>query len=86
MQWYLYIVRCADNSLYTGISPDVEERIKKHNLGQGSKYVRSRLPVQLVHKELYNSQIEAAARERKIKLWERKYKLRLVETGKDPEV
>lgn len=46
--WYLYVVRCADDSLYTGISPDVEARLKKHVSGTGARYLRGRGPLQIV--------------------------------------
>jgi putative endonuclease len=49
--WFIYILRCVDNSLYIGISKNVEERIKKHNVGKGSKYVNSRKPSFLVYVE-----------------------------------
>ncbi|HVZ12108.1 MAG TPA: GIY-YIG nuclease family protein [Patescibacteria group bacterium] len=80
-KWYVYIVQCSDESLYTGISPDVNARLKKHNLGLGAKAIRGKLPVKLVYQELYNNQIAAAAREREIKSWHRKYKLKLIETA-----
>jgi len=48
MAWRVYLLRCADDSLYCGISKDLEARIAQHNAGKGSKYTRSRLPVELV--------------------------------------
>ena len=48
MTWRVYLVRCADDSLYCGISKDLETRIAQHNAGKGAKYTRSRLPVKLV--------------------------------------
>jgi putative endonuclease len=48
MDWKVYIVKCADNTLYCGISNDVNTRIVKHNAGKGAKYTQSRLPVELV--------------------------------------
>tara|TARA_Y100000114_G_scaffold149775_1_gene164397 strand:+ start:2221 stop:2484 length:264 start_codon:yes stop_codon:yes gene_type:complete len=47
LNWHVYVVRCADDSLYCGISTDVAARIEKHNAGKGAKYVRGRLPVLL---------------------------------------
>lgn len=79
MNWYLYIVECSDKSLYTGITPNIYERVRKHNLKLGAKCVRGKLPVKLVYKELYDSRSEAARREQKIKAWHRKYKLKLIE-------
>lgn len=87
MKWFVYIVECSDKnkSLYTGISPNVEERVKIHNAGKGAKSVRGKLPVQLVYTEEHNSQIEAAARERQIKSWHRKYKLNVIKSGVNPK-
>lgn len=49
--WYVYIVQCADNSLYTGIAKDIDARLVQHNAGVGAKYTRARGPVVLVYKE-----------------------------------
>jgi putative endonuclease len=46
-EWFVYIVRCSDDSLYTGITNNIDKRIEKHNSGKGAKYTRSRLPVVL---------------------------------------
>lgn len=68
-QWSVYILRCADNSLYTGISTDVQRRLAEHNAGNGlaAKYTRSRRPVALVHVEEASSRAEATKREYEIK-------------------
>jgi len=50
--WFVYIVRCGDGSLYTGIAKDVSRRCQQHNAGTASRYTRSRLPVELVYQEL----------------------------------
>ncbi len=76
--WYVYILRLSDDSLYTGITKDVEERIEKHESGGGSKYVRSRLPCELVYKEKMDSRSEALKREAEIKSWSKKKKEELV--------
>jgi putative endonuclease len=81
-KWFVYIVACADNSLYTGISPDVEERVKKHNSKKGAKSLLGKLPVHLVYKQEIGSQTDAMRREREIKGWNRKKKLELVETDR----
>jgi putative endonuclease len=65
--WFVYIVRCADDTLYTGISNDVAARIKRHNTGQGAKYTRSRRPVQLVYQEAAADRAEAQRRENAIR-------------------
>ncbi len=75
---YTYIVECADGSLYTGYTTDVDARVKKHNSGNGAKYTRSRLPVKLVYYEEYGTKHEAMSREYNIKQMSRKAKLDLI--------
>ncbi len=75
---YTYIVECADGSLYTGYTTDVDARVKKHNSGNGAKYTRSRLPVKLVYYEEYETKHEAMSREYNIKQMSRKAKLDLI--------
>ena len=65
--WHVYILRCADETLYTGIATDVEARVLKHNTGKGAKYTRGRLPVTLVYQEPLPSRGEALKREYAIK-------------------
>jgi putative endonuclease len=79
-RWFVYIVRCADNSLYTGITNDLVERIKKHNAGKGAKYTRSRLPVKLVWRERKSSELAARRREAMIKKMTRAEKLSLIKS------
>ncbi|MFW5953425.1 MAG: GIY-YIG nuclease family protein [Candidatus Natronoplasma sp.] len=76
--WYLYILRLSDGSLYTGITKDIERRIKQHEEGKGSKYVRSRLPCNLVYIEEMENRSEALRREAEIKKWSKKKKEELV--------
>lgn len=64
---YTYMVRCADNSLYTGFTTDLVRRVKTHNAGRGAKYTRPRLPVELVYFETFNTREEALRREAEIK-------------------
>lgn len=63
--WYVYILRCSDNSLYTGIATDVERRLDEHNNDNslGAKYTRTRRPVKLVYQEQAGSRSEASKRE-----------------------
>ena len=49
--WYLYILRCGDGTLYTGITTDVEKRLEQHRTGKGAKYTRGRQPLELVYRE-----------------------------------
>jgi len=79
MTWWVYIIKCNDDSFYTGISPTVEKRVWKHNNKRGSKYVRSKLPAILVYKEAHEDKIKAAKREREIKGWTREKKLHLIQ-------
>lgn len=67
--WYVYIIRCSDESLYTGITRDIERRINEHNNSNllGSKYTSTRRPVKLVYQETMNSRSDAAKREYGIK-------------------
>ena len=78
---YIYILKCADDSLYTGYTNNLEKRIKTHNIGKGAKYTRCRLPVQLVYFEIYETKNEAMKREYYIKQMSRIDKLNLMESS-----
>jgi putative endonuclease len=78
MPWFVYVVRCRDGSLYTGISTDVAARVAVHNDGRGARYTRSRRPVELVHVERKRSRSTALRRELAIKALSRDEKLALV--------
>jgi predicted GIY-YIG superfamily endonuclease len=82
MAWTVYIVECADDSLYTGIAKDVATRIAQHNAGSGAKYTRGRRPVELVYTEVLEDRPAALRRELAIKRMERRVKRRLIEAGK----
>jgi len=71
---YIYVLECADNSLYTGYTNDLNNRLKVHNQGKGSKYTRVRLPVKLVYSEKFENKSDALKREYKIKQMTRKQK------------
>jgi putative endonuclease len=75
----VYIVECADQTLYTGWTTDIERRLKIHNAGQGAKYTRSRTPVRLVYLEPQPDRVAALRRELEIKRMRRAQKLKLVE-------
>lgn len=77
-KWYVYIVRCADGSLYTGITKDVARRCQQHNAGTASRYTRSRLPVELVYQESQPSRSLALKREAAMKALSRRDKLALI--------
>jgi uncharacterized protein (TIGR02453 family) len=78
MDWSVYILRCADGSLYTGIARDAEQRVAVHNAGRGAAYTRSRLPVTLLHQEPAPSHSAALRREWAIKRLTRQEKEKLV--------
>ncbi|MDD5338778.1 MAG: GIY-YIG nuclease family protein [Dehalococcoidales bacterium] len=77
-EWYLYLVRCRDNSLYCGITNDIEHRIEEHNKGKGAKYTFSRRPVELVYSEKHANISEARKREAQIKIWAKAKKEQLI--------
>ena len=76
---YVYLVRCADSTLYCGWTTDLEKRVRAHNSGQGAKYTRSRRPVKLVYAEEFAEKQEALSREWHLKRLSRTEKLRLIE-------
>ena len=75
---YVYILKCKDESLYTGWTTNLDNRIKTHNSGKGAKYTRARLPVELVYFEEFEDKIEAMKREYVIKQLTREKKLELI--------
>ncbi len=79
--WTVYMVRCADDSLYTGISTDVAARLKLHNSGKGAKYTRSRRPVRLVWRSVRRSGSAARRLEAELKSWTKPQKEALVRRG-----
>jgi len=74
---FIYIVRCSDNTLYTGWAVDVAARVKIHNAGRGAKYTRPRRPVKLIYSEELPTRAAAMQRERQIKRWPKAKKLGL---------
>lgn len=77
-KWFVYIVRCRDDSLYTGITTDLTRRMQQHNEGTGAKYTRSRRPVTLVYWEEVPSHSEALKREYAIKHLSREEKIHIL--------
>lgn len=79
LAWFVYILQCADNTLYTGITTDVERRLHQHNHTKtGAKYTRVRRPVNLVYQEACESRSAAAKREYQLKKLTRDEKINLV--------
>ena len=76
--WYVYMVRCGDHSLYTGVSTDPQRRLQQHHAGRGSRYVVRKGAASLVYLEACHNLSNALRRELEIKSWTRKEKLALV--------
>lgn len=77
-QWYLYILRCGDGTLYTGITTDVEKRFRAHSQGKGAKYTRGRGPLQLAYQEACGSHADALRREAAVKRLNREQKEQMI--------
>ncbi|MCF0247224.1 MAG: GIY-YIG nuclease family protein [Synergistes sp.] len=80
MSAFAYILRCADDTLYTGWTNDIESRLRAHNSGKGAKYTRTRLPVALFYYETFDTKREAMSREAEIKKMPRRKKLLLAQS------
>jgi len=78
MDWQVYMVRCTDGSLYTGITTDIERRLAEHSEGRGAKYFRGRAPEKLVYLEVGHTRSSASRREVSIKRLQRDEKWRLI--------
>lgn len=77
MTWFVYMLRCGDGSLYTGITDDVPRRLEAHRSGKGAKYTRGRGPLELVYEECVEDKSAALRREYAIKRLKREEKLKL---------
>ena len=75
--WYLYILRCGDDTLYTGITTDVQRRLADHRAGKGAKYTRGRAPLELVYEESCGTHSDALRRELAVKALSRAEKEKL---------
>jgi putative endonuclease len=78
MAWTVYILRCKNGCLYTGITNDLKRRFKQHKEGKGAKYTRANPPQKIVHTEVYRTKSKAAKREAEIKGFDRSKKLVLI--------
>ncbi len=76
--WHVYIIRCINGALYTGVTTDISRRVKRHNSRKASKYTRVRTPVTLVYSEEQPTRSSALKREAQIKLWSKQKKLALI--------
>ena len=81
--WFVYILECSDESLYTGITNNIEKRLQDHRDNKGAKYMRGRSPFTLVYCEAFYNRSEASKREAKVKSLKRSQKLKLIEGKKD---
>ena len=80
---YTYIVECSDGTLYTGWTNNLEKRLASHNAGKGAKYTHTRIPVELVYYETFETKEEAMSREFAIKQLSRIEKLKLIDLMKE---
>jgi putative endonuclease len=81
MPYFVYILECADGSLYVGCTNNPKTRIKEHNKSKrGAHYTKTRRPVKLLHRETFDNLRDARAREREIKSWKREKKLELIKS------
>ncbi|MBN2585054.1 GIY-YIG nuclease family protein [Patescibacteria group bacterium] len=76
--WYFYILRCADGSLYVGVTQNLSQRLGRHNKGQGAAWVKQHGAAQVVYSEAYNDYLLARRREAQVKRWSRAKKESLV--------
>ena len=80
--WYLYILRCGDGTLYTGITTDVQKRLETHRAGKGAKYTRGRQPLELAYREICENHSAALKRELEVKKLTRQEKEALIAAPK----
>jgi putative endonuclease len=78
--WCVYLLRCADGTLYTGITNDLPRRLAAHRAGRGARYTRGRAPLQLLHSETAATRGEAQRREHQLKRMRRRQKLAFLDT------
>jgi putative endonuclease len=78
MSWIVYILKCKNGCLYTGITNDLERRFQQHKEGKGAKYTRANPPKKIAHTEKYRTKSRAAKREAEIKSWDRSKKTNLI--------
>ena len=80
MPWFVYILRCKDESFYTGITWNLKQQIHAHNSGKYNNFTRPRLPVTLTYWEKFSDRFQAAKREKEIKGWSRLKKQKLIDS------
>ena len=82
-RWFLYILRCGNDTFYTGVTKDLKRRLKMHNDGKASRYTRARRPVTLIYHEDCASRAQALVRECRVKALSRKEKEQLILNGRN---
>lgn len=81
VMWYVYLIRCDNESIYTGVTQNLERRFREHRTSQGAKHTRENKAIELSRSEVHSSQEEALKRERQIKGWRKEKKLNLIKFG-----
>jgi putative endonuclease len=76
--WFVYLIQCKGDTIYTGITNDLKKRFNDHKEGKGAKYTRANKPVKILYSEKFKTKSEASKREFEIKNWSREEKLRLI--------
>ena len=82
MEYFTYLARCNDNSLYTGSCINIKAREAKHNKGEGAKYTKQRRPIKIIYSETHNTLSDARKREAQIKRWAKEKKENLIKGSK----
>ena len=80
--WHLYIIKCRDGTLYTGITNNLEQRLRDHNRGKGCRYTKFRWPVRLIYSEPHTDKVSAMKREAQIQGWSMQKKEMLISGAK----
>ena len=83
MKGYTYILKCADDSFYTGSTKDIARRLEQHNAGEGANHTKKNLPVELVYLKIFDRIDAAFNREKQIQGWSRKKKIALIENNRE---
>jgi putative endonuclease len=84
--YHVYILLCADGTLYTGITNNLERRLKEHQTGKGARYTRRKGVRKILYTEKHPSRSSALKREAEIKKWSREKKIRLIHSGSSPRI
>lgn len=83
MRWYVYILRCGNGDLYTGMTTNLDRRLQEHQSGKGGWFTKTTQPVELLYHEVYDSENQASQREIQLKGWTRRKKLALISGNRE---